>query len=162
MPSTSTVACALLLLGAVPLARARAQEPAPREPTAVAASFDLTWAAVERLVRSEPSNSRLEVIQAAPGVRRARWSITIATSDFRAGDWATCQSGTESAVAPKQGRIEVEVKGDTAASTVVLRAQWSAFDPDAEQRAIECRDKGRYQRDGERAIKQRAEREARR
>jgi hypothetical protein len=163
MPSTSAVARALLLVGTVPVAVARAQDTtATRAPTAVAAPLEVTWAAVERLVRSEPSASRLDLLQSAPSVRRGRWLLTIPTSDFRAAEWAICQSGAQSAVAPRQGRIEVEVRGDTAASTIRLSAQWSAFDPDAEQRAIECRDLGRYQREGERAVKQRAEREARR
>ena len=159
MRCTFAVAFALIVLGGA--GAAAAQAPENRPPTAVAASFPITWAAVERVVKSEPGNGRLDVLSDATGRRRGRWRMMIPSSDFRAAEWATCQSGTESAVAPRQGVFDVAVAGDTAPSTVVVTAQWSAEDPEQEQRAIECRTSGRLERELEKNIRSRAEKEAR-
>ena len=86
--------------------------------------------------------------------------MTIPASDFRAGEWATCQSGAESAVAPREGVVDVAVTGDSTASTVLVTARWSAQNPDEAQRAIECRTAGRFEREAEKTIRSRAEKEA--
>jgi hypothetical protein len=63
-------------------------------------------------------------------------------------------------VAPRQGVFDVTVTGDTAASTVLVTAEWSAQDPENEQRAIECRTKENLERELEKSIRSRAEKEA--
>lgn len=134
--------------------------PAEREATPVAAPLAVTWAALEKVVRGEPNNGRLDVVQQGSAVKKGRWRMMIPSSDFRAGEWAVCQSGTESARAPRQGVFDVTVTGDSVAGTVLVTARWSAQDPQAEQQAIACRSTERYERELERNIRSRAEKEA--
>ena len=157
MPRSAAPLMLCLVWPAIALAQAA---PAEREATAVAAPMAITWTAVEKEVRSDPNNGRLELIQQGTTLKKGRWRMMIPTSDFRAGEWAVCQSGAESARAPRQGVFDVSVNGDSAATTVLVMARWSAQDPQDEQRAIACRSTARYEQEMERRIRSRAEKEA--
>ena len=156
----------LLTLGVVWLglgtaAQAQTQATA-REPVAVKASFDQTWTAVEKVVRGDLINDRLNLVEETAGYRRGRWYLRIPPQDFRAASWASCQSGAESPVAPRSGVVEVVVRGDTAAATVTVTVNWSAQNPSGLQTATVCRSFGEYEKDAEKNIRKNAERAARR
>ena len=148
----------LLMLSGATQARTQAKA---REPTAVKASFDLTWAAVEKVVHGDLINDRLNVMEETVGYRRGRWLLRIPPQDFRAGSWASCQSGAESALAPRSGVVEVAVRGDSAAATVAVTVNWSAQSPSEMQTATACRSFGEYEKDLEKNIRKNAERAAR-
>ena len=148
-------------LAAVAPTPAAAQD-AEREPATVTAPLAVTWAAVQRLVRDDPNNGRLDLLEEGAGLRRGRWQLMIPSSDFRAGEWAACRTGVEAAYAPRQGMVDVVVRGDSASSTILVSARWSAEDPSQPQTATVCVTRGRYESDAEKAVKTRAEREAKR
>jgi hypothetical protein len=152
-----TVPC---LLAAAPV-RTVAQG-AERQPAAVTAGISVTWAAVRRFVRDDPNNGRLDVLEEGAGMRHGRWQIEIPTSDFRAGEWASCRAGADAAYGPRQGVVDVVIRGDSTASTIVVSARWSAQDPSQPQTASTCVTQGKYEQDAEKAVRTRAEREAKR
>ena len=148
------------LLAAVPTPTAA--QMAEREPAAVAAGIGLTWAAVQRFVRDDPNNGRLDLLEEGAGVRHGRWHVDIPSSDFRASEWASCRAGADAAYGPRQGVIDVVVRGDSTASTVLVSARWSAQDPSQPQTASTCVTAGKYEQDTEKVVRTRAEREAKR
>ena len=135
---------------------------AGREPAAVPAAFDLVWAGVVRFVRGDMTHDRLLIVEESAGFKRGRWGITIPSEDFRAANWASCQSGTEPPIAPRGGIVDVVVRGDSAAATVLVTVTWSALGRDESQRAMQCRTLGEYEKEAEKAIRRHAERAARR
>lgn len=133
-----------------------------REPAAVAAPFDLTWGAVEKVVRGDRIHDPLRVVEEAAGYRKARWTMRIPSEDFRAAGWASCQSGAEPAVAPRSGVVTLVVRGDSTGATVAVSVEWSAQAQNEMQRVMACRTFGEYEKDMEKNIRKNAERAARR
>lgn len=129
------------------------------ESTAVAAGLQLTWDAVRKFVKDNPNARVLQVIEEGPTLRHGRWTAMIPSSDFRGGTWATCQSGADAAIAPRQGRFDVEVRGDSLNSTVAIRASWSGQDPSQPQVPMRCASSGEFERDALKTIRERAEKE---
>ena len=150
-------------LFAVPLqSQAASASGRKREPAAVAAPFDLTWAAVEKVVRGDRIHDPLRVVEEAAGYRKARWTMRIPSEDFRAASWASCQSGAEAAVAPRSGVVTLVVRGDSTGATVAVSVEWSAQDPNEMQRVMVCRTFEEYEKDIEKNVRKTAERAARR
>lgn len=133
-----------------------------REPVAVKASFDLTWAAVAKVVNGEMINDRFIILEESEGYRRGAWIMRVPSGDFRAASWASCRSGGEPPVAPRAGRAEVVVRGDTASATVLVTVDWNGQNPNDVQQPMQCRDLGEYAKGVEGDIRKNAERAARR
>lgn len=160
--SAAMVVLSCSTLGSTVVAQTVTNASAAREPVAVLASFDLVWAGVGRFVRGDMVHDGLLIVEESAGYRRGRWGVTLPSEDFRAASWGTCQSGTEAPIAPRSGLVDVVVKGDSAAATVVVTVQWSALDRDEPQQAMHCRSLGEYEKEAEKAIRRHAERAARR
>lgn len=153
-------ALAILVASVFPTAATPAAgQEAARQPVSVAAGLALTWEAVRKFVKEDPNARLLQVIEEGPRLRHGRWSADIPSSDFRAGGWAVCQAGADPAVAPRQGRFDVVVQGDSVAVTLLVRVSWSAQDPTQPQVAVGCRTTGVWEREAEKAIRERAEKE---
>jgi len=149
----------------VPAARAQVATAANRpgrEPVTVPAPFEVTWAALDKVVRADRVNQPLLVLEQTAGFRRGHWTLQIPPDDFRAASWATCHSGGEAPIGPRSAIVEVIVRGDSASATIALSVTWSGQDPDQMQRPMDCRTLGEYEKAVERAIRRNAERAARR
>ena len=157
---------ALVCLLATALAAQSAQNASAgaraRAPVAVKASFDLTWAAVVKVVNGEMINDRFIIVEESEGYRRGSWVMRVPSGDFRAASWASCRSGGEPPVAPRAGRAEVVVRADSAGATVAVTVEWNGQNPNDVQQPMQCRDLGEYAKSVEGDIRKNAERAARR
>lgn len=152
-----------VVLCSLPLAPAQSQAAAPaaREPVAVKASLELTWAALDKVVRGDRVNDRLTVIQESGGYRKGQWMLRIPTEDFRAASWAACQTSNEPPASPGGGLAIAEVRGDTASATMTVTVTWSPLIVEATQRPMHCRSLGEYEKSVENNVRKNAERAAR-
>lgn len=147
------------VLIAVHTAAAQAPADSTRAPTAVNASFDLTWQAVRDAVRGDLDNDALLVATEGPGMRRGQWLIRIPVGDFRAQAWGACRTSTGSTISPRGGLAEVVVQGDSVAANVRVRVQWQGDDPSTQTQAP-CRTLGEYEKQFEQSVRKKAEKAA--
>jgi hypothetical protein len=133
--------------------------PAPRTAMPVVASFGRTWDAVID-VFAEDGIPIATMDRASGLIVPAVSARVVGTPERGPLDYADCgKNGSGSPIVANQARFNVVVRGDSAQSTVQVRAfyQWVSPPLLGETSAIECSTTGRYETRAETAIKARAE-----
>lgn len=138
--------------------------PAPRTAMPVAASFGRTWDAVIDVFADE--GIPIATMDRGSGlIVPALSSRVVGTPERGPLDYADCGSNIQrQPIVANQARFNVVVRGDSAQSTVQVRAfyQWVSPPVLGETSSVECSTTGRYETKAESAIKGRAEAASRR